>query len=93
LVTSEIKAIFYNNVNSKKLKSTEELVTEIAAMHNIIRAEVIPNMVVPFYGMGTDKRGGPNFVTYTYILTTVPYLCMPVNDNFSEYDLDIKALF
>jgi hypothetical protein len=27
---------FYNNVNSKKLKSIEELVTEIAAMHNII---------------------------------------------------------
>jgi hypothetical protein len=34
---------FYNNVNSKKLKSIEELVTAIAAMHNIIRAEVIPN--------------------------------------------------
>jgi hypothetical protein len=50
-------------------------------------------MVVPFYGMGTAKRGEPNFVTYTYILTTVPYLCMPVNDNFSVYDLDIKALF
>jgi hypothetical protein len=36
---------FYNNVNSKKLKSLEELVTTIAAMHNIIRAkgeEVIP---------------------------------------------------
>jgi hypothetical protein len=28
---------FYNNVNSKKLKSIEELVTEIAAMHNVIR--------------------------------------------------------
>jgi putative transposase len=27
---------FYNNVNSKKLKSLEELVTAIAAMHNII---------------------------------------------------------
>jgi hypothetical protein len=39
LITREIKEIFYNNVNSKKLKSTEELVTEIAAMHNIIRAE------------------------------------------------------
>jgi putative transposase len=36
---------FYNNVNSKKLKSMEGLVTAIAAMHNIIRAggeEVIP---------------------------------------------------
>jgi hypothetical protein len=36
---------FYNNVNAKKLKSIEELVTAIAAMHNIIRAggeEVIP---------------------------------------------------
>jgi transposase-like protein len=36
---------FYNNVNSKTLKSLEELVTAIAAMHNIIRAggeEVIP---------------------------------------------------
>jgi transposase-like protein len=36
---------FYNNVNSKKLKSLEELVTAIAIMHNIIRAggeEVIP---------------------------------------------------
>jgi len=37
---------FYNNVNSKKLKSLEELVTAIAIMHNIIRAggkEVIPS--------------------------------------------------
>jgi transposase-like protein len=36
---------FYNIVNSKKLESIEELVTAIAAMHNIIRAggeEVIP---------------------------------------------------
>jgi hypothetical protein len=36
---------FYNNVNLKTLKSLEELVTAIAAMHNIIRAggeEVIP---------------------------------------------------
>jgi transposase-like protein len=36
---------FYNNVNSKKLKSIEELVTAIAIMHNIIKAgggEVIP---------------------------------------------------
>jgi transposase-like protein len=36
---------FHNNVNSKKLKSIEELVTAIAIMHNIIRAgggEVIP---------------------------------------------------
>jgi hypothetical protein len=36
---------FYNNVNSKKLKNLEELVTAIAATHNIIRAgggEVIP---------------------------------------------------
>jgi hypothetical protein len=36
---------FYNNINTKKLKSIEELVTAIAAMHNIIRAEgeeVIP---------------------------------------------------
>jgi len=35
--------MFYNNVNSKELKSLEELV--IAIMHNIIRAggeEVIP---------------------------------------------------
>jgi hypothetical protein len=30
---------FYNNVNSKTLKCLEELVTAIAAMHNIIRAE------------------------------------------------------
>jgi transposase-like protein len=29
---------FYNNVNSKTLKSLEELVTAIAAMHNIIKA-------------------------------------------------------
>jgi hypothetical protein len=37
---------FYNNVNSEKLKCLEELITAIAAMHNIIRAreeEVIPN--------------------------------------------------
>jgi hypothetical protein len=36
---------FYNNVNSKKLKCMEGLITAIAAMHNIIRAgveEVIP---------------------------------------------------
>jgi transposase-like protein len=36
---------FYNNVNSKKLKCVEELVTANAIMHNIIRAggeEVIP---------------------------------------------------
>jgi transposase-like protein len=36
---------FYNNINSKKLKSIEELVTAIAMMQNIIRAEgeeVIP---------------------------------------------------
>ena len=36
---------FYNNINSKKLKSIEELVTAIAIMHNITRAggeEVIP---------------------------------------------------
>jgi transposase-like protein len=36
---------FYNNVNSKKLKCLEELVTAIAIMHDIIRAggeEVIP---------------------------------------------------
>jgi hypothetical protein len=36
---------FYNNVNSKKLKSMEESVTEIAAMHNFIRTggeEAIP---------------------------------------------------
>jgi hypothetical protein len=29
---------FHNNVNSKKLKSLEELVTAIATVHNIIRA-------------------------------------------------------
>jgi putative transposase len=36
---------FYNNINTKNLKSLEELVTAIAAMHNVIRAreeEVIP---------------------------------------------------
>jgi hypothetical protein len=30
--------MIYNNVNSKRLKSIEELVTAIAATHNIIRA-------------------------------------------------------
>jgi transposase-like protein len=30
--------MFYNNVNSKKLKSLEELVIAIATVHNIIRA-------------------------------------------------------
>ena len=30
---------FYNNINTKNLKSLEELVTAIAAMHNIIRLE------------------------------------------------------
>ena len=37
--------MFYNNINTKKLKSLEELATAIAATHNIIRAgaeEVIP---------------------------------------------------
>jgi hypothetical protein len=37
--------MFYNNINTKKLKSLEELVAAIAAMHNVIRAreeEVIP---------------------------------------------------
>jgi hypothetical protein len=37
--------MFYNNINTKKLKSLEELATAIAAPHNIIRAgaeEVIP---------------------------------------------------
>jgi hypothetical protein len=29
---------FHNNVNSKKLKSLEELITTIAAIHNTIRA-------------------------------------------------------
>jgi transposase-like protein len=36
---------FYNNINAKTLKSLEDLVTEIAAMHNIISARgegVIP---------------------------------------------------
>jgi hypothetical protein len=36
---------FYNNVNSKKLKSLEELVTAIAAVHKVVRAggeETIP---------------------------------------------------
>ena len=36
---------FYNNINTKTLKSLEELITATAAMHNIIRAgggEVIP---------------------------------------------------
>jgi cobyric acid synthase len=28
---------FYNNINAKKLKCLEELVTAIANMHNIIR--------------------------------------------------------
>ena len=36
---------FHNNINAKTLKSIEELITAIAAMHNVIRAreeEVIP---------------------------------------------------
>ena len=36
---------FHNNINAKTLKSLEELVTAIAAMHNIIKTggeEVIP---------------------------------------------------
>jgi hypothetical protein len=79
-------------VNLKKLKSIEELVTAIAAMHNIIRAGGNTKLTVPFYGMGTAKEVG-QILLLTYILTTVPYLCMPVNDTFSEYNLDIKALF
>jgi hypothetical protein len=31
--------MFYNNVNSKKLKCVEELVTAIAIIHNVIRIE------------------------------------------------------
>jgi uncharacterized membrane protein YidH (DUF202 family) len=41
---------FYNNVNSKTLKSLEDLVAATAAMHNIIRAggeEVIPTRQSP----------------------------------------------
>jgi transposase-like protein len=38
---------FYNNVNSKKLKSVKELVTAIAAMHNIVRAGGNTNLTVP----------------------------------------------
>jgi transposase-like protein len=41
----ESTKMFYNNINAKTLKSLEELVTAIAATHNIIRArgeEVIP---------------------------------------------------
>jgi hypothetical protein len=41
---------FYNNVNSKTLKSIEELVAAIAIMHNIIRAggeEVTPTCRYP----------------------------------------------
>jgi transposase-like protein len=30
---------FHNNINAKTLKSLEELITAIAAMHNIIRPE------------------------------------------------------
>jgi hypothetical protein len=33
--------IFHSNVNAKKLKNVKELVTAIAAMHNIIRAEAM----------------------------------------------------
>jgi hypothetical protein len=79
---------FYNNVNSKTLKSIEELVTAIAAMHNIIRAGGNTKLIVPVCSMGTTKEEqGPNL-----LLTMVPYLCTPVNDNFSEFYLDIKGL-
>ena len=47
---------FYNNVNSKTLKSLEDLVTATAAMHNIIRAggeEVIPTRQSPS-GLGKE---------------------------------------
>ena len=32
------EVVFHNNVNSKKLKSVEELLTAIVATHNVIRA-------------------------------------------------------
>jgi predicted SAM-dependent methyltransferase len=38
---------FYNNVNSKKLKCEEELVTAIATVHDIIRAEGNTKLTVP----------------------------------------------
>jgi uncharacterized membrane protein YidH (DUF202 family) len=47
---------FYNNVNSKTLKSLEDLVAATAAMHNIIRAggeEVIPTRQSPS-GLGKE---------------------------------------
>jgi hypothetical protein len=44
---------FYNNINAKTLKSLEELITTIAAMHNIIRpggGEVILTRQYPSAG-------------------------------------------
>jgi hypothetical protein len=41
---------FHNNINAKTLKSLEELVTAIAAMHNIIKARMRrgnTNLTVP----------------------------------------------
>jgi transposase-like protein len=40
---------FYSDVNSKTLKSLEELVTATAAMHKIIRAKGVgnTNLIVP----------------------------------------------
>ena len=58
---------FYNNVNTKKLKSIEELITAIAAMHNIIRAEVeevIPTCQYPFSPKYSGHGSATNVVLH-----------------------------
>ena len=43
--------VFHNNVNSKTLKSIEEIATAVAIVHNLVRTgrgEVITNLTVPF---------------------------------------------
>jgi hypothetical protein len=42
--------VFHNNVNSKTLKSIEEIATAVAIVHNLVRTgrgEVITNLTVP----------------------------------------------
>jgi hypothetical protein len=61
--------MIYNNVNSKRLKSIEELVTAIAATHNIIRAGREEVISIWQYLNGQEME------FYTYRAT--PYATLP----------------
>jgi hypothetical protein len=58
---------FYNNINTKKLKSIEELVTAIAATHNIIRAE--GEEVIPTVSTQSKRQ---IFINHLKFVITIP---------------------